>query len=97
MRPPCGANRAGRRAGARATRINRKGAHATHGGARDARGDRAGARNAPRPHAQGRCSWASCTWQRGEAGGGRPGQRAEGVEHWGLTHTETRRGMWETT
>ena len=40
-------------------------------------------------------NWASRTRQRGEAVGGRPGQRAEGVEHLGLTHTETRCGRPE--
>ena len=44
-------------------------------------------------HAQRWSSWASCTWQRG-GGRGRTTTTTRGrVEHLGLTHTETRRGM----
>ena len=87
----CSANHPCHHRGAHHARVNHEGARATRGGAHDTRGSHEGARDARRaPGARAHDS-------AGDTGGGRPGQHAEGVERLGLTHTETRRGMWWTT
>ena len=68
VRPPCSASHPGHRAGA----------HATRGGAHDTRRNHGSARNAHVRQVQRWSIWAPRTRQRGEAGGGRPGQHAEG-------------------
>ena len=63
------------------------------GGTRGTRGNHAGAHNAHVHQVRRRSDWAPRTRQRGEAGGGRPGQHAEGWSN-GASRTQKRGETW---